>query len=46
MFQSLSVPLQDSIRFLQPPLPVFLTVLLAVNLPVKAGIRTYRVSCK
>ena len=47
MFQSLSGPLQPSIRFFQPPIPAQPTAFLAVRLPepncTRAAIRAYHV---
>jgi hypothetical protein len=43
MFHLLSKPLQSGIRFLRHPLPALPTVFLAVDLPVRAAIRAYRV---
>jgi hypothetical protein len=47
MFQLLSIPLQDSLRFFRPPVPAMPSPFLAVRLPPDGGAqRVYPVDCR
>jgi len=46
MFQSVSSPLQESIRFFRIPIPAVHSAFLAVRLPLPAALRAYPVPLK